>query len=288
MLVAPLLATAAIANGCPAAAPVHHGWNRDAPATEAASWVAAGRGQQRLAGFLYTYEQTLGDRRVREASGLVVYARAPTKIAWVPRRWTGTGAFLVIAGRRLDGPGSFRQRFRRALAPHFFPSGIAFPAAGCWRLTLRSGSRRWTLHVRAIGRPVEPPCDATAVRRGANPVDSPFTTWVAATPGSANIFATFSISVPGVEGAAIYAGGKWPDGVTNTKVLWLVRDPSGPLDVAGTRLDRDGSFHQSVRAASSPSYAYPSIRTVPEAGCWLLKLRTSGRGAVIVIRALAP
>lgn len=286
MFVAPLLATAAIAIGCPAA-PVHHGWNRDTPRTEAAPWVAAGPGQQRIAGFLYAYEPTLGDRRIREASGLVVYAGEQNKIAWVPRRWTGTRAFLVIAGRRLDGPGSFRQRFRRALAPHFFPSGIILPTPGCWRLTLRSGSRRWTLHVRAIERPVEPPCDATAVSRGTNPVDSFFTTWVAATPRSSNIFATFSIAVPGVEGAAIYAGGKWPDGVTNTKVLWLVRDPSGPLSVVGTRLDRYRSFRQSVRAAS-PAYAYPSILTVPEAGCWLLKLRTSGRGAVIVVRALVP
>jgi hypothetical protein len=121
-----------------------------------------------------------------------------------------------------------------------------------------------------------------------NPVDHTFTTWIATTPSSAGIYGTFSVSLPGVDGAAIYAGGRFPDGLTNTKVLWLVRNPSGLLTAVGTRLDARGTFRQTVSPAASPVYAYPSVLVVPEPGCWLLRLRTSGRGGVIVMRALAP
>jgi hypothetical protein len=270
-----------------AAAAVRYGWNRELP-RDKSPWIAAGRGSQRIVGRLYPFEPTLGDRRVREAGGLTLYAGAPYKIGWLPSRWTGTGKTLLITGRRLDGAGSFRGRYPRALTPRFFPSGITLPAAGCWRLTLRSGTRSWALHVRAIERPAAPPCDATTVRHGPNPVDEFFTTWIAATPRSARIFAAFSVSLAGIDGAAIYAGGRFPDGHTNTKVLWLIDEPSGQLTVSGLRLDEERSFTQSVQGAASPSYAYPSILVVPEPGCWLLRLRTSGRGGVVVMRALAP
>jgi hypothetical protein len=283
VIVAPLLATVALA--CPAT-PVHYGWNRESPA-DRAPWIAAGPGQTRIVGHLYTYEETLGDRRVREAGGLTLYAGALHKIAWLPRRWEGTGRTLRVVVERVDGPGRLTYRFPRALAPQFFPSGITLPATGCWRLTLTSGSRRWVLHAHAIDRPAERPCDPTPVRHGTNPVDEFFTTWIAATPGRARIYGTFSVSLPGVEGAAIYAGGRFPDGRTNTKVLWLVDEPSGALTITGRRLDAQGSFEQVERAAASPAYAYPSILVVPEAGCWLLKLRTSGRGGVFVMRAFA-
>jgi len=250
-------------------------------------WIAAGSGTRRIDGFLYTLEPTLGDARIRDAAGLTVYAGALHKVAWLPRRWSGTGRFLVVAGRRLDGTGSFRARYPRALSPQSFPSGLRLPTAGCWRLTLTTGSRRWSLHVRAVDPPAEALCDATQVSGGRNPVDPYFTTWIAASPRSTHVYATYSVAVPGIAGAAIYAGGRWPDGA-NTEVLWLVDRPSGPLQVTGTRLDSSASFALSVRAAASPSYAYPSIPDIPEAGCWLLRLRTSGRGGVLVMHALAP
>jgi hypothetical protein len=282
VIFAPLLATVALA--CPAA-PVHYEWSRLSPAT---SWIAAGTGPQRLVGLLGTYEPTLGDRRVREAAGLTLHAGATHKIGWLPRRWEGTRRTLRVVVERVDGPGRLTYRFPRALAPQFFPSSIKLPTAGCWRLTLTSGTRSWTLHARAIDPRTEASCDATAVSHGPNPVDPFFTTWIGATPGSARIFGTFSVSAPGVEGASIYSGGRFPDGVTNTKVLWLVDEPSGALRIRGARLDAQGSFTQTASAAASPAYAYPSILVVPEAGCWLLKLRTSGRGGVVVMRALAP
>jgi len=64
------------------------------------------------------------------------------KIPWsLPRRYR-VGPTLAITGRRLDAPGRFTQRFYEALGasgPHIFPTNIAPPAAGCWRLTLRTG-----------------------------------------------------------------------------------------------------------------------------------------------------
>ena len=125
MIVAPLLATVALA--CPAT-PVHHEWSR---LSAAAPWVAAGSASQRLVGqLLGTYEPTLGDRRVREAAGLTLYAGALHKIGWLPRRWEGTGRMLRVVVQRVDGPGRLTYRFPRALAPQFYPSGITLPEAG--------------------------------------------------------------------------------------------------------------------------------------------------------------
>ena len=116
MELAPFVAAAALASGCPGAQ-VHHGVNAQAP-NDPAPWVAAGRGATRLVGRLYSpYSETLGDKLVREADGLVLYAGRQYKIAWLPRRWSGTAEFLTIEGTRLDGPGSFRGRYRRAISP---------------------------------------------------------------------------------------------------------------------------------------------------------------------------
>jgi hypothetical protein len=77
------------------------------------------------------------------------------KVAWWVRR--STGSALTIVGRRLDAPGSFRQQFPEALSytshpPGYlavFPSIVDVPAAGCWRLAVRTGVRRGTIVVKA-------------------------------------------------------------------------------------------------------------------------------------------
>lgn len=58
-----LLASAVLAAGCPSA-PVSYGVNAERP-LESAPWVAAGAGSQRIVGFVYTYEPSLGDARIR-------------------------------------------------------------------------------------------------------------------------------------------------------------------------------------------------------------------------------
>ena len=278
------LAAAALASGCPAAQ-VQHGINAQAP-SDPAPWVATGPGATRLVGRLYSpYSETLGDERVREVDGLVLYAGHRYKVAWLPRRWSGAAEFLAIEGTRLDGPGSLGGRYRRALSPLFYPSDLTVPAAGCWRITLRTGSLHWTVQVLAIEPPGGPRCDATAVQRGANPVDPGVTgQWVAATPASTGINGAGFI--PGVDGAAIYAGGRWPDGA-NTKILWRTAGILGGLRISATRLDGTETFQQTLASIATPWGIYPSIVNVPVPGCWLLTLRGAGRGGVIVLRALA-
>jgi len=281
---APLLAAAALASGCPADQ-VHYGVNAEAP-NDPAPLVAAGRGATRLVGRLYSpYSATLGDERVREANGLVLYAGRQYKIAWLPRRWSGAAEFLAIEGTRLDTPGSFSGRYRRAISPRFYPSDLTVPEPGCWRITLRTGSLRWTLQLLAIEPPEGLRCDATAVGSGANPVDPGVTgEWVAATPSSTGI--NGGLVIPGVDGAAIYAGGRWPDG-QNTKVLWRTAGIESGLRISAIRLDGKERFQQTLAPVAVPRGLYPSIVNVPVPGCWLLTLRGAGRGGVIVVRALA-
>jgi hypothetical protein len=266
------------------AAPVQYGGNGFLP-RERAPWVSAGSGSDRIAGFLYVHELNLGDARVRKA-GLTIYAGRQNKIAWVPRRLDGIGKWLTITARQLDGRGAIRWRFPRAI-PLSFPSGLTLPTPGCWRLSLRSGGRRWTLDVRAIAPPAAARCDTTAVRTGRHPVDPSFDEWVELTPRSSGISGTFSVAVPGTAGAAIYAGGRWPDGA-QTKILWITRKPWLVMRIRGTQLDGGGFFEQSARAAGSSALggAFPSVVVVPAPGCWALTARTGPRGGVLVIRAL--
>ena len=137
--------------------------------------------------------------------------------------------------------------------------------------------------------PQTQPCDTSRVHRDPNPFDPGIPPWVAAAPAAVGIYATFSVTVAGVEGAAIYAGGSWPEG-GNTKILWLVRSNAryGEIRIRGQRLDGLESFGLTANAAISPPGVYPSIPVVPTPGCWLLAARSGGVGGVFVFRALAP
>lgn len=283
MGLASFIVGAALASGCPAA-PVQHGVNVQSP-IDVAPWVASGRGVTRLVGRLDAgYLGTLGDRRVRDAEGLVLYAGRQYKIAWLPRQSSGTGAFLSIAGTRLGEPGSFSSRNRQAIS-RFYPSTLTVPAAGCWRVRLGTGRLRWTIHLLVIEPPSGPRCESSPVGMGPNPVDpGVIGGWVAASPASSRINGT--LTIPGVEGAAIYAGGHWPDG-TNTKVLWRTAGIADGLRIAGIRLDGAETLRLTLPSRTVPAGIYPSMVNVPVPGCWLLTLRGGGRGGVIVVSALS-
>lgn len=60
------------------------------------------------------------------------------KVLWVALRESGTA--LSIRGTRLNGPGSFVARYPAAIGGGQFPSYVTVPAAGCWRVAVRSGS----------------------------------------------------------------------------------------------------------------------------------------------------
>ena len=149
---APLLAAAALL-GCPATT-VHY-----TATSYGTPWVAT----RAVAGHLFAYGgRTLMDARVNSSDGLVLYThgRTPdgaTKILWIVRR---PGASLQLIATRLDAPGSFSQRFV-ARGRGQFPSIIDVPAAGCWRLTLRSGRARAAFVAAAVDLPAKPVCEAT-------------------------------------------------------------------------------------------------------------------------------
>jgi hypothetical protein len=85
----------------------------------------------------------------------------------------------------------------------------------------------------------------------------------------------------------IYTGGELPGG-GSTKILWIPRPlQSSQVVIDGTQLDGTGHFQQQFRGASSTSgTVFPSIVSVPSAGCWLLTIRngrTLGRFAVVAV-----
>jgi len=270
-----------------AATPVHYepGIRAGLPATP---WISAGRGSSGFVGHLFYYADALSDSRVYGSRGAVVYAggRTPaggsaTKILWVPRSRPRAGRTLAVTGRRLDAPGSFSQGFRIVPGSQF-PSIVRVPSAGCWRLTLRSGRLRATVVLEAVEATAPgPACRPTAVQTLPNPVDPYFTHWIATTGASSPIYGTFSVFSDGVDGAAIYTGGR--------KVLWFTDgDYAHELSIRGRRLDAPGSFEQFVPMALSPAGFFPSIVNVPSAGCWLLTLRTGRAAGIAVVRAVAP
>jgi hypothetical protein len=265
----------AIATTC-SATPIRYGANSDAPRNDASPWIAAGPGARRIVGRLFGYPGMLGDARVRTAPGLVLYAGRPAKIGWVPRHdW---GALLTIEGRRLDGSGAFMSRHQRALSPRFYPSVVTVTSPGCWRMTLQTGGRRWTVFAEAIEPPAAPRCDLT-------PYDN---NGIVASPPSSGLIAGWGPWTTPDGGALMYTGGKTPNG-GNTKVLWRARRGHGSiLSLIGTQLDAPGSFRQEFPMTSSEEGFFPSTVLVPQTGCWLLMARTGRTGGVIVFRAVTP
>jgi hypothetical protein len=256
-----------------AATPVHWEWNARA---RGAPWIAAGPAKSRLQGNLLGYRY-LEDGRVNRSEGVVLLAGRAVKIAWYSKKW---GGFLTVIGKRVDGAGSFRQRFGYLVGAGFIPSGVTVPAAGCWQLTLKTDGWTRKLVVQAVDSAPEGTCDATPV--GADG-------WVKVVPSRSGITGTWGWKTP-EGGALLYAGGKTPTG-GNTKVLWRARPLGGTLVVTGSRLDGEASFRQEFKGAGGPPGYWPSTVVVPEAGCWLLTVRIvgqTGAAGIVVTRVIAP
>ena len=145
-------------------------------------------------------------------------------------------------------------------------------------------------------------CDATLVRykpyAGIDAGLAPYR-WIAASPSSAGIVghlfyytavkAWMRARAPGLQ---IYTGGQTPNGRASMKVLWDFPPVTTalPVQLHGKRLDRSGSFVQTLSPAeptrSGPTQ-YPSIVDVPVPGCWRLTLTigtTVGRATVLAVR----
>lgn len=85
-------------------------------------------------------------------------------------------------------------------------------------------------------------------------------------------------------GVVIYTGGGTD--AFSTKVLWAPAHSGSRATLSGTRLDAAGSFAERLSRAGDG--AFPSIVSIPEAGCWKLTLRTGGRRSSVVVRAVDP
>jgi hypothetical protein len=247
-------------------------------------WVAAGRA---FAGHVFYYSEILGDGRVNQSDGLVAYAGVPGKVLWVPRNRRRAGATLVITARRLDGDGALTRRVR-AVAGRQFPSQLTLPAAGCWRVTLRSGRLGSSVVVQVVAGPAEPRCEATPVFRE-DPPHPRFgrITWMQATPRSVGVAAIRFVSVlPGADRAIIYAGGQAPEGWA-TKFLWWAPHPTGTLVLTGRRVGGTGRFVQKFgSAASDDAIVFPSIVEIPTAGCWAVTVSMGQAAGLVVFQAV--
>jgi hypothetical protein len=85
----------------------------------------------------------------------------------------------------------------------------------------------------------------------------------------------------------IYARGQSPDGRLSMKILWQTQRSGGVLmKVHGIRLGGGGSFYQELSPTTSNARQFPSIISVPTAGCWRLTLTagaTTGHVTVIAV-----
>ena len=73
------------------------------------------------------------------------------KVLWVALQHSGST--LTIRGRRLDGPGSFDAHYPAAIGGGQFPSYVSVPTAGCWRVSVRSGSLQGLVTFQATDAP---------------------------------------------------------------------------------------------------------------------------------------
>jgi hypothetical protein len=265
------------------ATPVHF-TPGDARGLSNVPWVKVGKA---FRAYLFFYPPELADGRVNRASGTVIYTDGgtsafSTKILWVAQRPRARGA--VVAGQQLDGSGRFTQHLSRAGAGEF-PSIIRLPAAGCWKVTVRSGRSRASIVVQAIDAPEAFSCDSTPVIRSGE------TPWLRATPRSTGITGTIFYPLPrDASGATIYPNGQAPSGAV-TKILWRVPDRTAAsvLRVRAQRLDVGAAVPpQEFPSAndSSPGAAFPSVIDVSTTGCWLLTVRSGRAAGVVVVNSI--
>jgi len=79
------------------------------------------------------------------------HLRVNPKVLWVALKQSAST--VTIHGTRLDGPGSFSARYPAAIGGGQFPSYVTVPAAGCWRVGVRSGSLHGSVTFLATDKP---------------------------------------------------------------------------------------------------------------------------------------
>lgn len=84
-------------------------------------------------------------------------------------------------------------------------------------------------------------------------------------------------------GVVMYTGGGTSE--FSTKILWAPTHPGRRAAITGTQLDGPGAFTQRLSASGG---AFPSIVSIPSAGCWKLTIRTGKTRATVIARAVDP
>jgi hypothetical protein len=135
------------------ASTVHYRTGEHAPGgVRGVPWIASTNSAFR--GYLFYWGGTRW-ARTRPGTARIFTTKAHVdvnpKVLWVALR--RAGPMLSIRGTRLDGPGSFDEHYPAAIGGGQFPSYVTVPAAGCWRVVVRSG----TLHGRVTFRATDTP-----------------------------------------------------------------------------------------------------------------------------------
>lgn len=151
-LAAALALPAAAGAACPASR-VHYGSYAGAgQGLGAVPWIAGTPAASGLVGHLFYYGATPWSRRRLAGARIYVggaHGAVHMKVLWVARR-RGFGGRIVLRGRRLDGPGSFRDAYPATTAGFQFPSYVVVPSRGCWRIGVSSGSLSATVTFLAV------------------------------------------------------------------------------------------------------------------------------------------
>jgi hypothetical protein len=117
----------------------YHAASRTPRGVAGVPWIASTNSAFR--GYLFYFGGTRWARtRPREAWIFTTNAhvRIAPKVLWVALGRSTSS--LAINGTQLDGLGSFAAHYPAASGGGQFPSYVTVPAAGCWRVTVRSGS----------------------------------------------------------------------------------------------------------------------------------------------------
>jgi hypothetical protein len=122
-------------------------------------WIRGEPRDSELVALLWYWPQEWQRRHLREArifTAGVAPAGYNVKVMWVFLSRSAAergGSELVVDGRRLDGPGRFKDSFAAigyADRGAAYASIIVVPEPGCWRLSLSSGELRAHADFRAV------------------------------------------------------------------------------------------------------------------------------------------
>lgn len=102
--------------------------------------------------------------------------------------------------------------------------------------------------------------------------------WSYASPGLAGFLFAAQRDATALE---LPVGGVWPDG-RHAKILWVPRKRGAGRTLTIT----SGAYRQVVPMSGAGDF--PSIVSLPRAGCWRLELRSGRLRGVVVVRAVDP